>query len=324
MWAFHVDRRILGIVPPTSVDELRVQLLVKYAKLHYPSFRALDWRGKKLPGEAEVLLRRAGSSCGFLFHEFWSHAFYWELVELLKKLVITSVLRFVSPGSTVQVFVGLVIVYAFQQLYAYINPFVSKGAHIIGYSAFLNLFAFFLLALVLKTDTALIISSSFQDAEVKNGVASALIFLIFICPGVMTIYFFVTAVRLDMEEHEGINTPAESEENEAATAVDVAESKQCTSWVQVFGSREEALKAEAAAREKRDTVLAAEMDALLSSVDADGTGELDIDEFRILLLQLDIMDEEEQDRLFAQADSDGSGSLDKAEFRTWWLSRLES
>ena len=322
LWAYHVGRRILGIVPATSNDELRVQLLVKYSKLHYPVSRVLDWHSSKLPGQPEVLLRRAGASCGFLFHEFFSHSWYWEMVELLKKLVITSVLRFVSPGSTVQVFVGLIIVYGFQQLYAHINPFVNKGAQLIGYTAFLNLFAFFLLALVLKTDTALIITSSFQDEEAKNAIASALIFLIFICPAFLTIYQFVSSVRAELEDDGGVSDKLAGE-NEAERAVAESDSLPCTSWAQIFGSREDALKAEAAARAKRAEVLEAEMDALLQSVDADGTGELDIDEFKTLLMQLDITDEEEQERLFALADSDGSGSLDKEEFSSWWLSRLQ-
>jgi hypothetical protein len=66
---------------------------------------------------------------------------------------------------------------------------------------------------------------------------------------------------------------------------------------------------------------ALELDALLASADADGSGELDLGEFCELMTQLGVTARDEQLELFEQADADASGAISVAEFRSFWLER---
>jgi hypothetical protein len=49
------------------------------------------------------LQRRALRQCGFLFADYHVSCYYWEVVELLRKLMLTSILALVLPGSAGQV-----------------------------------------------------------------------------------------------------------------------------------------------------------------------------------------------------------------------------
>lgn len=58
---------------------------------------------------------------------------------------------------------------------------------------------------------------------------------------------------------------------------------------------------------------------LFKLMDEDGSGELDIMEFREVLKQMGIEDVEEQDAFFYEIDDDGGGTVSLEEFQEWWF-----
>uniref|UniRef100_A0A7S0X3G0 EF-hand domain-containing protein n=1 Tax=Mantoniella antarctica TaxID=81844 RepID=A0A7S0X3G0_9CHLO len=58
---------------------------------------------------------------------------------------------------------------------------------------------------------------------------------------------------------------------------------------------------------------------LFKLMDEDGSGELDIVEFREVLRQMGIDDVEEQDAFFYEIDDDGGGTVSLEEFQEWWF-----
>ena len=74
-------------------------------------------------------------------------------------------------------------------------------------------------------------------------------------------------------------------------------------------------------REAMASMAAQELDTLLQQFDADGSGELDLGEFCLLMKRLGVLQRTEQLNLFEQMDADGGGSISIAEFRIWWLSQ---
>jgi hypothetical protein len=73
-----------------------------------------------------------------------------------------------------------------------------------------------------------------------------------------------------------------------------------------------------AALESAAAMRAAELDAVLALADADGSGELDLGEFCMLMTRLGVKERDEQLSLFEEADNDGSGAISVPEFREWW------
>ena len=60
---------------------------------------------------------------------------------------------------------------------------------------------------------------------------------------------------------------------------------------------------------------------LFIHVDGDGSGEIDINEFRELIMNLKNLDadEEQATQMFHEIDADGGGSIDLEEFQDWWV-----
>jgi hypothetical protein len=98
------------------------------------------------------LLHRAAQDCGFLFSVYTTRCWYWESVELIRKLILTSILALISPGSAGQVIVGLLV--AFSALIANIKrkPYAQDAFNFVNQVAQFNLFAFLFVALLLKVN----------------------------------------------------------------------------------------------------------------------------------------------------------------------------
>ena len=77
-------------------------------------------------------------------------------------------------------------------------------------------------------------------------------------------------------------------------------------------------EAEAAAKRAANLEFAKE---LFEVVDGDGSGEIDIFEFRELIMQLKHLDatEEQATQMFHEIDADGGGTIDLEEFQEWWV-----
>jgi hypothetical protein len=98
------------------------------------------------------LLHRAAQDCDFLFSVYTTRCWYWESVELIRKLILTSILALISPGSAGQVIVGLLV--AFCALIANIKrkPYAQDAYNFVNQVAQFNLFAFLFVALLLKVN----------------------------------------------------------------------------------------------------------------------------------------------------------------------------
>lgn len=89
---------------------------------------------------------------GFLFAAYRCGCWYWEAVELLRKLLLTSILALISPGSAGQVVVGFVLSFVMLMANLRIQPFAEASLNSINALAQLNLSAFLFVALLLKVD----------------------------------------------------------------------------------------------------------------------------------------------------------------------------
>ena len=86
------------------------------------------------------LQRRAMSQVGFLFAAYRMDCWYWETVELLRKLALTSILALIAPGSAGQVVVGLLLAFVMLLFNLALKPYAEKAMNLVNIIAQLNLF----------------------------------------------------------------------------------------------------------------------------------------------------------------------------------------
>lgn len=89
---------------------------------------------------------------GFLFEEYRPDVYYWEVVELLRKLALTSILALIAPGTAGQVVVGLLLALFMLLLTLHLKPHTRGILNSINAYAQLNLLLFLLVALLLKVN----------------------------------------------------------------------------------------------------------------------------------------------------------------------------
>jgi hypothetical protein len=98
------------------------------------------------------LQARAMKEVGFLFADYHCGSWFWEAVELFRKLILTSILALVQPGSATQVVVGFLVAFACLMLNMRIKPYASQQLNFVNTMAQLNLFFFMFVALLLKVN----------------------------------------------------------------------------------------------------------------------------------------------------------------------------
>jgi len=194
-WGRYLDR-VYGVRPPTSVTEFKVQQLVAYSREHY-TIERMNWE-KKFPREREQQMQAiAAQACGFLFEEYEVNAWGFELLEISKDAVISSVIRFVRPGSAVQVMMGLLIVYVYHQVYIAINPFMEKPLATVAYLEYLSLFGFFFLGTILINNSP-ILKMPEHDHFIKMVLTLILFLAVIVVPVLLSIHTFYRKVYADV------------------------------------------------------------------------------------------------------------------------------
>jgi len=102
--------------------------------------------------QVPFLLQRASVECGFLFAVYTTKCWYWESVELVRKLILTSILALISPGSAGQVVVGCMVAFFALLGNIKLKPYSERSLNFVNQIAQINLFFFLFVALLLKVN----------------------------------------------------------------------------------------------------------------------------------------------------------------------------
>ena len=101
-----------------------------------------------LPRLQRVALR----DVGFLFAAYHTQTWYWESVELVRKLALTSILALIAPGSAGQVVVGFILAFVTLLAIGAIKPYADARLNALNCVTQINLVAFLFVALLLKVN----------------------------------------------------------------------------------------------------------------------------------------------------------------------------
>ena len=170
--------RVWGIVPPKNVNEFQVRELVAYARDIGLQIERLSWK-VPFPGKREAYMEAvAVQTCAFLFKEYHVEAWHYSLIELSKNLIISCILGFVRPQTSIQVFFGLLVMYVYQQVFLAVEPLPERSARLVGYMSYLTIFGFFFLGCILITGVS-ILQDPGQDTYCKSVLALILMICVF-------------------------------------------------------------------------------------------------------------------------------------------------
>lgn len=78
------------------------------------------------PGSSYFANEVSFSQVGFLFSAYRVECWYWESVELLRKLALTSILALIAPKSAGQVTVGLILAFITLLLDMQMQPYAQR------------------------------------------------------------------------------------------------------------------------------------------------------------------------------------------------------
>ena len=120
--------------------------------------------------ELAALEQRALRKVGFLFESYTVQCWSWEVVELARKLLLTSVLALVAPGSATQVTIGTLAAFCMLLLFQRYRPYAAPGMTFVASVAQVNLFVFLFVGLLLKVR----LNGDATDSRLFNAIVTVL------------------------------------------------------------------------------------------------------------------------------------------------------
>jgi len=80
----------------------------------------------KLVGDDERIIDIIGEQIEFLHRSYEGRCWYWEVLETIRRLLLTAVVSIVDAGNPDQIIFGIFMSVCFMKLYAYFQPFADK------------------------------------------------------------------------------------------------------------------------------------------------------------------------------------------------------
>ena len=232
--------RVWGIVPPKTVNEFQIRELVAYARDIGIQIETLSWK-VPFPGKREAYMEAvAVQTCAFLFKEYHVEAWHYSLIELSKNLIISCILGFVRPQTSIQVFFGLLVMYVYQQVFLAVEPLPERSARLVGYMSYLTIFGFFFLGCILITGVS-ILQDPGQDTYCKSVLALILMICVFAFPLAIAVRTFVTNVQRELKGMVAIAGESDDDDSDGAETDDEETPNPCArTWADVFGNAPDA------------------------------------------------------------------------------------
>jgi hypothetical protein len=180
--AAEIDCGVSPSPPPPGVprDAKLAQLLAWAAAQHGErELRGCSW--EELRPEQDT--RRAGAkeAIGLLHDHFRPRYWYWKLVEVAYRFLLTCVLSFIAPGSAAQVASGLAIALFMQLLYSFLLPHAANAVTRSAYNSHLCILLLFITGLLLKMH----VRFTDRDVQFYGVIVGLLVCALFVMPALV-------------------------------------------------------------------------------------------------------------------------------------------
>jgi len=154
------------------VDQHIGQITRQLHEQHILALPPLAWDGS-LGVEERLVINRLG----FLLSAYQVQTYWWELVELMRKLVLTCILHVAYDGSTSQLSGSLLTTFIFLMLHLRVDPYLSKVLNsfqrLVLVSQFLTISGGIII--VLKENAELLQATASENETEKNIVGALIL-----------------------------------------------------------------------------------------------------------------------------------------------------
>ena len=142
--AFHLPYiTVAGVA--LGVYVVTIPLLLFYLLRKSEPFMFLKDETKSTPKHAQVK-----NSYGSLYLQYEDEYWWWELTVMVKKMLLTGAMVVISPGTSMQVLVGLFIAIAYMLCVLKVAPFLEDADDWLSFSTSVQLVITLLMGLILK------------------------------------------------------------------------------------------------------------------------------------------------------------------------------
>ena len=128
-----------------GVYVVSIPLLLFYLLRKSEPFMFLKDETKSTPKHAQVK-----NSYGSLYLQYEDEYWWWELTVMVKKMLLTGAMVVISPGTSMQVLVGLFIAIAYMLCVLKVAPFLEDADDWLSFSTSVQLVITLLMGLILK------------------------------------------------------------------------------------------------------------------------------------------------------------------------------
>ena len=154
------------------------------------SLPALEWDGSL--GTRE---RLAIDRVGFLLNAYQVSCWYWEMVELVRKLLLTGILVVVYQGSPPHLAGALLTIFLFLCLHLTVDPYLNKGLNefqrLILFSQFFTIFGGIMYHMVSCVDRMLEVEETPYKRQERDIVAALIVIINLVAIGAYPVYRIV-------------------------------------------------------------------------------------------------------------------------------------
>jgi hypothetical protein len=131
------------------------RILVIVVPVGFPvTLLGLLWRKVRAVGDvqlsAEAVHQRIAETYGFCVNDYRQDCWYYEPLDMLRKLALTGLLQFVHRGTATQVFCGCALAFVMSGLQLRLQPYNEMEANILKTLVDAQLFLTFLLSFLLR------------------------------------------------------------------------------------------------------------------------------------------------------------------------------
>ena len=137
-----------------------------------------DDEDEQIPHELHKDVMAVRTSFGSIYKDYRRKAFLWEILEMIRKVVLVGALVLMSKGG-MQIFFGVLICFLYVFAAAYVEPFIDHADQFLQYATLVQLFTTLLTGLMLsyKSYEAVVMPSA-QDPDKRDDLFLELMLMI--------------------------------------------------------------------------------------------------------------------------------------------------
>ncbi len=116
---------------------------------------------------------------GILWEPYKNQYWYWEVIECYRRIILTSILSIINPGSSLQSIAAVMCSLFFIKLYSNYSPYASTNDNILAEIGQFQVFLTFSISLIIKNSLLSGIKWKFALGKINISITSSIFFAVY-------------------------------------------------------------------------------------------------------------------------------------------------